>query len=643
MKEHEYVLAYRSWVYACVSAIAERVADSDLHLQESTKDGWIDTQNKTALEALSVLRFVNAYTSFYELIFATQAYLELDGNAFWYLPRSENNKISEIWVLDPTRTAVVKSKSTYIGGFVFTNDSGKDVPLDPEEVIHFKRFNPKNPYRGLGTVQAADIAIDIDTYASAWQRNFFGNSALPASLLYTDGTLNQEQYNRIRSNWDANYRGVLNSNKLGILEGGLKYQSLTPNAREMQFTESRKNSRDEILGIFRVPKILLGISEDVNYASADKVEYVFSKYVIKPKIQFIVGVLNEYYLPLFNLDPQKFRFSFTDPVPENLEQKRLDRESGIKNYYITPNEARAEIGLEPIEGGDELYAPFTVQPLGSAPVQSDTTIPVDPAKSISVKKNYTKLEKSKDQQEKTKAYKDEQAAILKKEYLNLNSDLKTRLLENLKQAKSADNYIQKLAFSIAKETPDELVRLLFENYDDWIGLVYNATKDGLTRILAESGKQTLAQLQVEVDFDLQNPRAVAWLANHAMEDSKSYSDTMKEEIGNLVREGVDQGASIDTIAESISGFFDDQSDWRAERIARTETANAYSQGNLEGYKQSGIVSGKYWVPDAQACEICLGNAAAGVIGLDANFPSGDDAPSAHPHCECDLGGVSEQE
>jgi hypothetical protein len=76
-------------------------------------------------------------------------------------------------------------------------------------------------------------------------------------------------------------------------------------------------------------------------------------------------------------------------------------------------------------------------------------------------------------------------------------------------------------------------------------------------------------------------------------------------------EGVETGASNDDIAGSIKQFFDDQSDYRAVRIARTETINAYGSGALEGYRQSGVVSGKYWMSDAEACDICKENADKG--------------------------------
>ena len=77
---------------------------------------------------------------------------------------------------------------------------------------------------------------------------------------------------------------------------------------------------------------------------------------------------------------------------------------------------------------------------------------------------------------------------------------------------------------------------------------------------------------------------------------------------------------------------------RALLIARTEISDALSEGNLQSWKASGVVEGKEWVLGSEhgVPDICDENAAAGVIPIDATFPSGDDRPTAHVQCVCDL-------
>ena len=50
-----------------------------------------------------------------------------------------------------------------------------------------------------------------------------------------------------------------------------------------------------------------------------------------------------------------------------------------------------------------------------------------------------------------------------------------------------------------------------------------------------------------------------------------------------------------------------------------------------------VSNGEYKGFDNEAYPICIENAEDGVIDIDADFPSGHPAPSAHPNCECNLG------
>src|SRR5258708_3928922 len=247
MGEKEQLKAFKGWVFTCVNAIAERVSDTELFLEKLNENGSYSRVD--GHEILDVLHHVNDYMTFNQLVFSYAAYQELNGNSFWYIVRNNQNKICEIWPLDPTRVEVCKSDTDFIAGYIYTNEKGDKVNFQTNEIVHFKRFNPTNPYRGMGTVEGAAVAIDTDTFAGQWQRNFFGNSAIPAALLSTTNTLNQDQYDRIKANWDAKYKGVENANKLAILEGGVNYQIVSNTPQEMQFSESRKDLRDEILAI----------------------------------------------------------------------------------------------------------------------------------------------------------------------------------------------------------------------------------------------------------------------------------------------------------------------------------------------------------------------------------------------------------
>ena len=79
-------------------------------------------------------------------------------------------------------------------------------------------------------------------------------------------------------------------------------------------------------------------------------------------------------------------------------------------------------------------------------------------------------------------------------------------------------------------------------------------------------------------------------------------------------------------------------DGRAERIAQWELVNAHAQSNQIAWRASGMVQGKQWIMSEAHGEEddCDDNADAGVIDLDADFPSGHGTNPAHPACLCDV-------
>lgn len=197
--------------------------------------------------------------------------------------------------------------------------------------------------------------------------------------------------------------------------------------------------------------------------------------------------------------------------------------------------------------------------------------------------------------------------------------------------------------------------------------------DELARILvgpmgeeaAQGVLDGFADLDVDVDdsaFRLANEDAVDWAADRAAEligrrrvgaslhvvhsaPPWAISESTRDGLRELVTQALADGWSADQLQDAVleSWIFDPA---RAEVIARTELAMAHQAGTLAAWRRSGVVTGKRWLisdlhDDDDICDV---NAEAGVIPLDASFPSGDDSPPAHPNCACvvvaDVGGAN---
>jgi len=614
MKGNEYLKAYKGWVYTCVNAIAEEVANIDLRLMKWTNKGNVEVYDNIALD---LLKNVNNFSTSSMLFLGTQSYLELSGNSFWYLPRGvATNKPAEIWLLDPTRTTVVRSSEQIISGYIYKNEKGSDIPIDVSEVLHFKKFNPTDRYRGIGTVQAAAMAIDIDNYSAQWNKNFFWNSAVPSAVLETPNEISDEEFQRLKARWDSYYTGLDNAHRMAILQGGLTYKPMNLSQKDMDFLEQRRFTRDEIMAMFRVPKTILGITEDVNRANAEASEYVFAKRVIVPRMQFLVDHLNEFYLPLFGIDPNTMWFEFDDPVPQNVELDLQYKGSGLKDGWLTPNEAREMEGLAPVTNGDSVFISALYMPLGEA------------------------LDESKNYDVKVKQFSQERMKAMNSRVRWINSEVKRR------KTKFSSIY-KKVGEDIAFAINTEAKSLTKAKVDDWLRIGLGSIgsmdayfgdelEDVYKTNLEKAAITQLLRLNSEVAFSLDNPRAIDYVQTRGLFAVKSIDGTVKEKAREIIAQGVKDGLGAGDVAKQLTQFYSENADVMATRLARTEIISAYSEGNLEAGLLDDNVVTKRWLALPDADDECLMNEADGEIPKDSGFSSGDFAPPVHPNCRCDV-------
>lgn len=189
---------------------------------------------------------------------------------------------------------------------------------------------------------------------------------------------------------------------------------------------------------------------------------------------------------------------------------------------------------------------------------------------------------------------------------------------------------------------------------DWTPL-YDLIYGLLTDVTIDGGYEALKQLG-KLDEDLTiylRDRAIQWAKNRSAEmvgmkwvnnrlvvnpDAKwAITDRVRQVLRQLTQEALSEGISCQTLAERIVTH-EAFSPARALMIARTEMAKADVAGAMEGYRLSKVVEAKRWLTasDEKVSAECEACEAAGNIPLDANFPSGVDAPPNHPNCRCTV-------
>lgn len=257
---------------------------------------------------------------------SVQQHLDLTGEGWWvlsYNPAMRSLPL-EMWPVRPDRIAPIPHPEEFISGYLYTAPSGERIPLERREVIQLKMPNPLDPYRGMGPVQALLADLDSAKYSAEWNRNFFFNSAQPGGIIEVEKTLQDHEFEQLRTRWNEQHKGVAAAHRVAILEHG-KYNPTQFSMRDMQFVELRNVTRDTIMEAFGIDRHMLGITEDVNRANAEAAEVVFARYLTVSRLERWKGALNHELLPLFGADG--LEFDYLSPVPDDREGDNAERTS----------------------------------------------------------------------------------------------------------------------------------------------------------------------------------------------------------------------------------------------------------------------------------------------------------------------------
>ena len=174
--------------------------------------------------------------------------------------------------------------------------------------------------------------------------------------------------------------------------------------------------------------------------------------------------------------------------------------------------------------------------------------------------------------------------------------------------------------------------------------------DTVARAVAQVGPDDSAGLVNQVNaraVAIAQERAAELVGMHFDADGKlvpsddaemAITDSTRDMLRATIADDLAAGKTTDEIADDIAQHYAFSPE-RAAVIAATEVSRANSMAAQESYQaaaDAGVPVKKRWLAEADCCDVCSANQAAGAIDLDDTFPSGDDTPPGHPNCRCSL-------
>ena len=272
----------------------------------------------------------------------------LNGNAVWWLNReSQFDEPAEIWHVPFNKIQPVPDGRMFLSHYNYFPGGGKPaIPLPTWQIVHFKSYNPFNPFVGLSLVESLAITLYGDLGMRKTQKQVYTkyNGAPPSILAFKDYPAN-DVWTDIKSEMKkASVR-----NEMMLLRGagdGVSWMSRATSSKDAQFVELLRQNMTDIFN--RVaPGLLAALDSEAKYSNAQAGGDRYKDMTLYPYLMELSEKMTAEIMPAYG---RNLVAEFDDP---RVKDKALEiRDIYAYSLFHTIDEVRQEkYKGEPI--GDE--------------------------------------------------------------------------------------------------------------------------------------------------------------------------------------------------------------------------------------------------------------------------------------------------
>jgi HK97 family phage portal protein len=351
------VLAYWA-VNSCMTLIAGDVGKLRAKLMEQQASGvWKEI---TSPAFSPVLRRPNKYQTWQK--FAEQWIISklAHGNTYVVLVRDRRQVVVEMHVLNPYRVTPLVAPDGSVYYQLQQDDlaqvSAEDsVAVPASEIIHDTMIALFHPLVGISPIYACGLAATQGLRIQENSTTFFANMSRPSGILTSPGQIDDIRAKTYKARWEENYGGA-NVGRVAVLGNDLKYQPLAVNADDAQLVDQLKLTAEVVCSTFHVPAYMVGAGPTPPYANIQAVNQQYFSQCLQTLIESMEAHL-DYGLGLGAIDGRVLGIELDIGAllrMDSLTQMEVVTK-GIQGGAFTPNDGRAMLDLEPLEGGGTVY------------------------------------------------------------------------------------------------------------------------------------------------------------------------------------------------------------------------------------------------------------------------------------------------
>lgn len=367
--------------FSCLKVLGESVGKLPLKLLQYTDRNGVVTARNHALYNIVHDR-PNPYmtsTTFWSTVEYNRNHY---GNAYVWIQGA--GKKTKLWILPSNQVEVWYDDASILSDIpdiYYLYSAGKKVyRFGSEEILHFKGSNSLNGVMGISVQDQLKMTIKGNIKSQKMLNKMYESGFTAKAVLQYTGSLSDE-------NVKAFVKGIEEFANGAYSDEGIKDiipipvgASLTPlnvKLADNQFIEVKQYSALQIASAFGIKPYQIGDYTKSSYASAEAQQLSF---YIDTLLYIVKQYEEELTYKLLSSEEVTnglhFKFNIDVILRADYLTKINTLSTAVNSFLMKPNEARAKLDLEAVEGGDVLLgngASIPVQYTGSQYVTSEPT------------------------------------------------------------------------------------------------------------------------------------------------------------------------------------------------------------------------------------------------------------------------------
>jgi hypothetical protein len=310
---------------------------------------FVDSANVREVTDHPVLDFVRRPNPYYGEVFNLASWYWREISGEFYSIVTNDNWGPMQWPGFPQYTTPVFSKEGLFDGVYFGRDQAEVLAVPADQVIYYRaRMNRNNPNRGEGVLasQLPDVDLMIKNTVAAVAIVDQGYRMDGILSVDKDINITEDQIAGMYDNFDQWRIGGSKQGKPFIAQA-LSWIQMTSSPKDLRTIEQNKESEMRVLRAFGIPDAMWQGNAST-YAGALVSDVQYGKYTVLPRLIVDADQKTNLILPMFGLDPEEYCFAYDSPIPRDEQIEWGVKATATGAGLMTINEARQEMGFEPI-------------------------------------------------------------------------------------------------------------------------------------------------------------------------------------------------------------------------------------------------------------------------------------------------------